>query len=83
MKWRNLDQGRDSLLEEYRAKNPYEVLRVSRNASFDEIHRAYRDIMKVYHPDVADEFMHAVNAEIAKIVNGAYESILRERNERR
>ena len=32
-------------------KNPYDVLKVSPNASDDEIKRAYREMSRKYHPD--------------------------------
>ena len=32
-------------------RDPYEVLGIDRNASRDEIKRAYRELAKKYHPD--------------------------------
>ena len=48
----------------------YEVLRVGRSASQDEIKRAYRDMARQYHPDVSD----LPDAETRfKEINEAYE----------
>ena len=54
-------------------KDPYEVLGVSRNASDEDIKKAYRKLAKQYHPD-----MHPGDAEAAKKmneINAAYEQI--------
>ena len=53
--------------------DPYEVLGVDRNASDDEIKRAYRKLAKQYHPDANPD-----NPEAAKRmqeINAAYDQI--------
>jgi len=35
--------------------NPYKILGVNRNASFEEIKKAYRQQIKKYHPDPTDK----------------------------
>lgn len=58
------------------AKNPYEVLGVSPNASKDEVAKAYRKLAKKYHPDLnpgdaqAAKKMSEINAAYEKIKSG-------------
>lgn len=54
-------------------QDPYKVLGVDRNASDDEIKRAYRRLAKKYHPDLNPDDKEA--AEKMQEVNAAYDQI--------
>ena len=62
------------------AKNPYEVLGVSPNASNDEVKKAYRQLSKKYHPD---SYVNNPLADLAeekfKEVQSAYDEIMKMR----
>jgi DnaJ-class molecular chaperone len=59
-------------------RNPYEVLKVSQEASISDIKSAYRDAIKRCHPDTvadrSDSIREAAEAE-AQLINSAYEMI--------
>lgn len=62
-------------------KDPYEVLDVSRNASMDEIKRAYRDLVRKYHPDnYVGNDLADLASEKMKEINEAYDYIVKERD---
>ncbi len=54
-------------------RDPYEVLGVSRNASEEEITKAYRRLAKKYHPDLNPGDAKA--AEMMSEINAAYDAI--------
>ncbi len=57
-------------------RDPYSVLGVSRDASDDEIKKAYRSLAKKYHPDnFADSPLKSQAEEKMKEINDAYDRI--------
>lgn len=58
-------------------RDPYVVLGVSRNASSDEVKKAYRDLSKKYHPDShMDNPLSDLAEEKFKEVQSAYDQIM-------
>lgn len=63
-------------------KDPYEVLGISRNASDDEVKRAYRDLTRKYHPDAnVNNPLADLAEEKFKEVQEAYDVIMRQREQ--
>ena len=64
-------------------KDPYSILGVSRNASDDEVKKAYRELAKKYHPDnYADNPLSDLAGEKMREINEAYDQIVNERKRR-
>ena len=58
-------------------RDPYEVLGVSRNASQEEIKKAYRELSRKYHPDsYANNPLADLAEEKFKEVQEAYQQIM-------
>jgi DnaJ-class molecular chaperone len=76
MKWREDYSFDRNELKRLAQLAPNEVLRVPADASTAEITRAFRRLIKVYHPDRAHPFMRLHNQEVCRIIISAYRHLL-------
>lgn len=61
-------------------QNPYKVLGVSETATDEEVKKAYRDLVRKYHPDkYVDNPLADVASEKMKEINAAYDQITKDR----
>lgn len=54
-------------------KNYYDILEVNKNASKEIIEKAYKTLVKKYHPDLQNENLKLEYEEKIKLINEAYE----------
>lgn len=60
------------------SENPYKILGVKEGASYDEIKRAYREMVKKYHPDKYRDNPLADLADVKmREINQAYDSLMK------
>ncbi|MBE7056584.1 MAG: J domain-containing protein [Ruminococcaceae bacterium] len=60
--------------------NPYEILGISENATDEEVKKAYKELVKKYHPDkYVDNPLSDLAAEKIKEINIAYDTIMKQR----
>jgi len=75
MKWKNLDNKYTDQIGKIKAQTPYERLGIVYGATMDEVKKAYRRKVSLYHPDRTDSFMTNYSEEIMKLLNQAVEQI--------
>jgi DnaJ-class molecular chaperone len=72
MKWRKRKSQLSDEIARLAGLEPHELLGVSEEATAEQIKRAYRILVKVYHPDRADPFMKKHNEKVIQPINDAY-----------
>ncbi|MCX8130058.1 MAG: DnaJ domain-containing protein [Clostridia bacterium] len=62
-------------------RNPYEVLGIKEGATEEEIKKAYRDLVKKYHPDQhQDNPLYTLAEDKLREINEAYEQLMKNSN---
>lgn len=76
MKWKDRTPYLSDELSRLSGLDAYELLSVATDAGASDIKGAYRQMVKVYHPDKADPFMRKHNEQVIKLINLAYELLM-------
>jgi curved DNA-binding protein CbpA len=77
VKWKPIRQGYSDRIDELRRKPPHELLEIREHPTLSQLKHAYRAKVKAYHPDRLDPFLRPHAQEILKIINGAFEVLMR------
>jgi molecular chaperone DnaJ len=77
MRWREIPQRYRDLLEAQGAKSPAELLGVAPGCDRRALRAAYLELAKRYHPDHSDKFLARYNEEVLKLINSAYQTLLK------
>ena len=56
-------------------KNLYEILEIDKNASNEVIEKAYKTLVKKYHPDLQDDILKSEYENKLKQINDAYDTL--------
>lgn len=73
MKWNDIqEEGYQSKLESLECMQSFEVLGISEDSSIKTIKSAYKEKMKIYHPDKNRDFTKGYGESISKILSNAY-----------
>ncbi|APG27036.1 hypothetical protein A7E78_03825 [Syntrophotalea acetylenivorans] len=75
MKWKNLKTNYSSQLEKIKQQSPHERLGIDQGASTEDVKKAYRQKVLLYHPDKTDAFMSEYSEEVIKLLNEAVSQI--------
>ncbi len=77
LEWNNINlSGYQSNLENLENLPPHEILNIPEDASLHQIKNAYREKMKIYHPDKNQNFTKDYAEEVGKILNNAYQNLV-------
>lgn len=74
------DQFKEKNERKFVDQNPYEILNVKQNSSIKEINDAYRNLIKMYHPDRVSGLgpeIQEIAEKYTKAINSAYDKIKR------
>ncbi|HCD1298488.1 TPA: DnaJ domain-containing protein [Vibrio diabolicus] len=78
MKWTDINtqqSGYKSELDLLASQTPHQRLGIEPSATLKEAKKAYKEKVRLYHPDRTDGFMSQYSSEVVKLLNDAIERI--------